>query len=603
MAESVFNLLDYTCVADGIDARARLHPRDIAVEKPQSLGAEWLKITAGELAEEIHVVGRGWMGLGLQPGDKVSIIGATSYEWVVLDLGAQAAGLVTVPIYESDSPEQIAWILTDAQVKAVVTDNSTQSRIVRSIVERDQLNVGFVFSLDDSGLERILEYGRKVADQELLDRKSAIKQQDLCTIVYTSGTTGRPKGVELTHRNFLAPLQAVMFGSWQGWIYDPDSRVMLFLPVAHVLARFISYQMLVGRGTASYVPNVKNLVNDLQVFRPKALLVVPRVLEKIYNAADATAGHGLKLKMFRWAAKVAEYSGKVNQDPQQTLSRWQRIKLGLARKLVLNKITALMGGNVQGIVSGGAPMADRLGFFFEGCGIQVAEGYGTTETTGPLCMSLRENNVTGTVGPPLACNQVKLGANGELLAKGDSVMRGYHNLPELTEEAFTSDGWYRTGDKASIDEAGRVKITGRMKEIIVTAGGKNVAPAVLEERLKGHPLVSQVMVVGDRQPFVGALVTLDKEMLPKWLKNHGIEQMDITRAARDQRVLDALERAVKRTNRAVSRAESIRKIKVLTTDFTVENELLTPSQKLKRERVAQVYAAEIQDLYSGPKPN
>ncbi|WP_215523145.1 AMP-dependent synthetase/ligase [Varibaculum prostatecancerukia] len=600
MGAPLIDLMQFTSVAAAVLDRARRRPRQIAVERPSALGAAWEKIPASSLGADIRAAGLGWIGLGFKPGDAVSILGSTSYEWMVMDLGAQAAGLVTVPIYETDSYEQVKWIAQKAQVKAVITDSTVQANMVRQLDKEPELagQISVVFSLDDSGFTRLLEHGRAISAAELDERLEQINTDDLCTIVFTSGTTGRPKGVEITHGNFLRPLNAVIERrSWNEWIYDPGARVIYFLPVAHVLARFLGYQQLVGHGTAAFLPNAKTIVKDIQTFKPNALLVVPRVLEKIYNAADATAGSGIKLRIFRLAAHTAEQWARA-QESGKEFSFGQKLKISLARKLVLNKIKKLMGGNLQGIVSGGAPMAERLGRFFIGCGIEVLQGYGATETTGPLTMSDRIGNKTGYVGHALLCNEVRLGKGGELQARGGSIMRGYYGEPDLTREAFTEDGWLKTGDIAQIDADGNVKITGRAKEIIVTAGGKNVAPEYLEERLKGHPLISQVMVVGDNKPFVAALVTLDKEMLPTWLKNHGMEQMDITRAARDPRVLEALQRAVQRTNRAVSRAESIRKIKVITTDWTTENGMLTPSLKIKRNQIRAVYGEQIEDLFT-----
>lgn len=600
MGAPLIDLMQFTSVVAAVLDRGRKRPREIAVERPSALGAAWEKISASALASDIRAAGLGWIGLGLKPGEAVSILGSTSYEWMIMDLGAQAAGLVTVPIYETDSYEQIKWITQKAQVKAVITDTTAQAVMVRQLAKEPELagQISEVFSLDDSGLTRLLEHGRALSPAQLDQRLEQIQLEDLCTIVFTSGTTGLPKGVEMTHANFLRPMNSVIEKrSWNEWVFDPGARVIYFLPVAHVLARFLGYQQLVGHGTGAFLPNPKTIVQDMQTFKPNALLVVPRVLEKVYNAADATAGSGIKLRIFRLAARTAEQWARL-QESGKEITFAQKIKIALARKLVLNKIRKLLGGNLQGIVSGGAPMAERLGRFFIGCGIEVLQGYGATETTGPLTMSERIGNKTGYVGQPLLCNEVRLGEGGELQARGSSIMRGYHGEPELTKEAFTEDGWFKTGDLGQIDADGNVKITGRAKEIIVTAGGKNVAPAVLEERLKGHPLISQVMVVGDNKPFVAALVTIDKEMLPTWLKNHGIEQMDITRAARDSRVLEALQRAVQRTNRAVSRAESIRKIKVLTTDWTIENGMLTPSLKIKRDRIRAAYAEQIEDLFT-----
>lgn len=604
MLSRYLQLSDYPTVAHAVRGRAQRYPNDVAIEKPGQLGADWTKVSALTLASEITRLAKGLLAMGIEKGEKIAIMGATSYNWTIVDLAAQLVGIVVVPIYETDSPEQIEWIIRDGEIVLVVTDDPVQQRIIDSIVAKPGLaeQVKKVLSFADSGLESILEAGLRIDDATVEKRVKEVKRHDLATIIYTSGTTGRPKGVELTYDNFLQPMETVMYDSWRQWVTDPGARVLLFLPLAHVLARFISYQMLVGRGQVGYVAGVSNLLNDLAAFKPNALLVVPRVLEKIYNAADAKAGSGIKLRIFRWCARVAETWGYLVQEGR-TPSRSLRIKIKIARRLVLDKITGLMGGNVSGIVSGGAPLAGRLGCFFTGCGIEILEGYGATETTGPLCMSRRENNRTGTVGPALSCNLVRLSEEGEIQAKGASIMRGYHNNPEQTAAAFTDDGWFKTGDIGRFDSEGRLRITGRIKEIIVTAGGKNVAPAVLEEGLKGHPLISQVLAVGDKQPFISALITIDKDMLPTWLKNHGLANMDVSRAIRHPEVIEAINRAILRTNKAVSRAESIRRFRLLNGDFTLANGLLTPSLKIKREPIAKKYAREIAELYQGDTRN
>ncbi|QOX82458.1 long-chain fatty acid--CoA ligase [Nanchangia anserum] len=523
------SLLVSPTVVDAIIRRATYFPTEIAVERPSQIGRTWVKTTARELADDLLNVARGFCALGLQPGTSVAILAATSYEWMLVDLGAQAAGLVVVPIYETDSDAQIEWIIDNADVRVAVTDTTAQAKRMADIAAATTPLL-HVLALDDGGLEELLERGESVSLDTVTQRIADIDPDAAMSIVYTSGTTGKPKGVEITHSSLMHMLEAVR-GPWGPLIYDrATARVLLFLPVAHVLARFISYQMLVGHGVAGYTRSTKTLLNDLASFKPYALLVVPRVLEKIFNLADTQAGSSkLTLKAFRWAVRVGEEWARAVETPEGP-TRSQVIKLNLARRLVLNKVRKLLGGNLVNMTCGGAPLSHRVGYFFHAMGIEVTQGYGSTECTGPLTMAHRDDNVMGTVGPPLACNEVKLAEDGELLARGYSLMRGYHNDPEATREAFTEDGWYKTGDLARIDDKGRVYITGRKREIIVTAGGKNVTPALLEESLKGYPLVSQVMVVGDNRPFVAALVTLDRDMLPAWLRNHGLEPMDRTRA-------------------------------------------------------------------------
>lgn len=579
-----------------VEKRASLYPTEVAVELRNQIGTQWQKITAEALRDQVHVVARGLMAYGLKPGDSVAIFGATSYEWTVLDLAAQSAGCVVVPIYESDSNEQISWIIEDSDIRFVVTDTSIQARVIDSLV-RDRPTVLGVLAHDSDAMVQIIERSEEVDENALAERLDGLDSEDVATIIYTSGTTGRPKGVELTHSNFIKQIEAAQQMLPQA-IVHPDTRVLLFLPVAHVLARFINFMALAGHGVVGHSSSIKNLMGDMTTFRPTSLLVVPRVLEKVYNAADSKAGSGMKLKMFRWSAHALETYAE--HEEEGTLTTSVRASAAIARR-VLAKIPELLGGNLRVIVSGGAPLSPTLAYFFRGLGFDVLEGYGTTEMGGPLTISMPETNKTGSVGAPLLCNQVRLSSDGELEAYGPGIMRGYRNNPEATKEAFTPDGWYKSGDLASIDDMGRVKITGRKKEIIVTAGGKNVSPAVLEDRLRGHPLISQVVVVGNQRNFISALITLDSEMLPSWLENHGLTHMEVVEAAKDKDVLAALDRAVKRANKAVSRAESIRKFTVLPTDFTEENGLLTPSLKVKRTKVLDRFADVIDKMYEGAK--
>ncbi|VEG27042.1 AMP-dependent synthetase/ligase [Actinomyces howellii] len=574
------------------------------IERKSQLGDSWTRISARAFGEEVTRVAAGLVGMGLAPGASVSIMARTSYEWTLLDMAIARAGLVSVPIYETDSAEQVEWILADADVRLVITESAALAELVRSAVSVNASTLPDrpcvrVLSLDHDAISSISTAGQEVTRAELDARTNALSAEDLYTIIYTSGTTGRPKGVELTHGT-VAGL------AWNGVRWIPDllnsssTRLLLFLPLAHSYARFLQTLAIAGNGTLGHTPDVTTLLPDLKAFGPSYVLAVPRVLEKIYNAADARAGSGARLKTFRWAAKVAiEYSRAL--DTPEGPSRRLRAAHALADRLVFRTIRALLGPNARYAISGGGPLGQRLGHFYRGLGLVILEGYGLTETIGPTTVNLDVRNKIGTVGPPVCGNEVRVGPDGELEVRGLGVFTRYHNDPEGTAESFTDDGWFRTGDIGDIDEDGWVRITGRKKDLIVTAGGKNVAPSILEDRLRGHPLVSQVLVIGDGEPFISALITLDTEMLPQWLKNHGLPEMDVSEAALHPDVLGALDRAVARTNRAVSRAESIRTYRVLPTDFTEANGLLTPSLKVKRAKVLERYADTVAQIYASTR--
>ena len=453
-------------------------------------------------------------------------------------------------------------------------------------------------------------------------RTDAVHLGDDATIIYTSGTTGKPKGVVLTHGNFISPmLQAYDFLPLL--INDPKSRSLLFLPVAHVLARFVMYCLLAGQGVVAFSPDTRNLVNDIATFKPTMLLVVPRVMEKVYNAAAAKAGGGVKGRLFSWAAKQARAlsmasayadtplpeSAVAGPGPDTTPvpdasatpspgpSAALRLRGRVADALVLSKVRAILGPNLHTIISGGAPLATDLANFYRGLGITLLQGYGLSETTGPISVETPQDFPPDSVGFAWPGNRLKIATDGELLVQGISVSKGYHNLPEATAEAFV-DGWFKTGDLASIDDRGHLRITGRKKELIVTAGGKNVSPEILEESLSTHPLIANIIVVGEGRPYIGALIALDTEMLPEWLARHGLPVVDAAQAADLPQVRESLEKAIARANRAVSRAESIRRYRIVNAAFTVENGYMTPSLKLKRQRVLADYAAEVDALYA-----
>ncbi|UJP38626.1 AMP-dependent synthetase/ligase [Cellulomonas palmilytica] len=569
-------------------------PDGTFAERSSGMGSAWTPVTVRAFVAEVTAVAKGLVARGIAPGDRVGIMSRTRYEWTVLDFATWAAGAVGVPVYETDSAEQVRWICADAGIRLLVAETEAHAGVVESV--RDDLpGLGEVLVIDAGALDQLVLSGRDVPDAEIERRSALADRDDLATVIYTSGTTGRPKGVELTHGNFIA---VCLLGIDDlGEVYaQPHSRTLLFLPLAHVFARFIQVLCVPSGAVLGHTPDTRNLLPDLAAFHPTFLLAVPRVFEKVYNSAEQKAGTGASLRVFRWAAKVAiQYSRALDtpQGPSASLRAQHR----LAGRLVHAKLRAALGGHVEWAISGGAPLGDRLGHFFRGIGVRVLEGYGLTETTAPTAVNLPRLTKVGTVGPAFPGTQVRVDDTGEIWIRGPHVFRGYRHDEEATKVALV-DGWFRTGDLGSLDEDGYLRITGRSKEIIVTAGGKNVAPAVLEDRLRGHPIVSQVVVVGDQRPFIGALVTLDAEMLPGWLANHGLPAMDAVTAGAHPSVLEALDRAVARANEAVSRAESIRKFTVLPTDLTEANGYLTPSLKVKRARVLADFADTIEELYT-----
>ena len=579
------------------DRIARSGDRPLVARK-SSLSGDWQEVSARAFGEEVAHVAAGLIGMGLEAGTAVGIMAHTSYDWFLLDMAIARAGLISVPIYETSSAEQVEWIVTDADVRVVITESGTLAELVRGAVAGIEQPVR-VLALDADAITTIVQAGSGVSPSQVDQRSNALTVDDVYSIIYTSGTTGRPKGVELTHRNAVGiPYHGVRY--LPGVLWGTNVRLLLFLPLAHVYARCLQLLSLAGEGVLGHTPDAKTLLPDLQSFAPSYILAVPRVLEKIYNAADAKAGSGAKLKLFRWAAKVAIAYSRALDTPQGP-SRGLRRAHAMADRLVFRKIRGLMGPNARFIISGGGPLGQRLGHFYRGLGLAILEGYGLTETIGPVSVNTDWLNKIGTVGPPVCGNEIRIGEDEEIQVRGIGVFSTYHNNPSATAEAFTADGWFRTGDIGALDEDGYLRITGRKKELIVTAGGKNVAPAQLEDRLRGHPLISQVLVIGDGEPFISALITLDKDMLPQWLRNHGLPAMDVVEASSHPQVLAALDRAVARTNRAVSRAESIRTFRVLATDFTEANGLLTPSLKVKRGPVMEAHADVIADIYGSTR--
>jgi len=597
--------------------RVRTNPRGPLIARKSSVGGRWRDMSAQAFRDQVREVAAGLIAVGLQPGDALGIMAHTCYEWTLLDFAAWEAGLVVVPIYETSSAEQARWILTDAAVRLVVVEDQPMETMLSALAAEDPVLADLrVLSLAREAVTELITVGKEVRPAELDARTARMTSTDLATIVYTSGTTGRPKGAELTHGN-LVHLCVNACAHVPEVLEAPGTRTLLFLPLAHVLGRFVQMAVVCSSaGVLGHAPNVKNLVTDLASFRPTFVPAVPRVFEKIYNAADARAT-GAKQKVFRLAAKTAIAYSRALDTPAGP-SRGLRAQRAAFDRLVFSTLRSLLGGHVTHVISGGGPLGERLGHFYRGAGVTVLEGYGLTETSAPCTVNLPDAVRIGSVGLPLPGTAVRLDDDGEVLISGIGVFRGYHNNPEATAEAFVTlpdaaaepgsaaasapeaagTRWLRSGDIGSLDADGFLHITGRKKELIVTAGGKNVAPAVLEDRLRGHPLVSQVLVVGENRPCIGALVTLDAEMLPLWLSSHGLPDMDPIDAARDPRVRAALERAVARANEAVSRAESIRTFTVLPGDFTEANGLLTPSLKMRRAEATKRFAKEIDELYT-----
>jgi long-chain acyl-CoA synthetase len=553
----------------------------------------WQDVTCATFLAEVKAAARGLVAAGVEPGMRVALMSKTRYEWTLLDFAIWFAGAITVPIYETSAAEQVSWILADSGAVGCVAETADHVATVNQV--RDTLPaLRDLWCLDDGAVAALTQAGAAVPDAELEARRASTNGASIATLIYTSGTTGRPKGCELTHANFLE-LARNAGTSLAAVVRRSEPSTLLFLPLAHVFARFIQILCVDSRVRMGHSPDVKNLLDDLGAFRPTFVLAVPRVFEKIYNSAAATAEAGGKGKIFAAAADAAiEYSQSLDTGGPGVVLR---IRHALFDRLVYGKLRHRLGGRVEYAVSGGAPLGARLGHFFRGIGITILEGYGLTETTAPVTVNTPTRIRIGTVGRPLPGVTVSVGDDGELLVRGVNVMKGYFNNDDATAQALEG-GWFHTGDLGEIDDDGFVRITGRKKEIIVTAGGKNVSPALLEDRLRAHPLVSQCIVVGDQRPFIGCLVTLDLEMLPGWLAANSLPALDAAVAADDPRVRSEVQAAVNHANQAVSKAESIRKFLILDTDFTEAGGHLTPKLSLKRAVILKEFAQQVEDLYS-----
>ena len=574
-----------------IAERAWFEPERITMSRP--LGEGWQPVTAREVEEEIRATAKGLIAAGVQMGDRVAIMARTRYEWTILDFATWFSGAVVVPIFDTSSAEQIDWILNDSHSVAIIVETPALRELVTTVLPSHTKNM---WTMTDDVLAILREAGKNISDDEIDRRRNLLLPSTLATLIYTSGTTGKPKGVQLTHGNFLAECGNVAQGASELFL-KPGGSTLLFLPVAHVFGRMVQIGSIsAGLHMAHCSDPVGRLPMDLASFKPTFILAVPRIFEKIYNGAEARAEAAGKGKIFRKAAAVAiAYSEALDK---KAISPMLKIKHGLFDKLVFSKIRAGMGGRVEAAISGGAPLGTRLGHFYRGAGITVLEGYGLTETTAGATLNLYGAHRVGSVGRPIPGTSIKIAEDGEVLIRGAIVMEGYWKNDEANAEVFDSERWFKTGDLGKLDEQGFLYIVGRKKEIIVTAGGKNVAPAVLEDRLRAHPLVSQCMVVGDNQPFIAALITIDQDALKGWVVNHKKDGASIIDLVNDPDLVAVIQTAVDDANKAVSRAESIRKFIILPIDFTIAAGHLTPKFSIKRHVIAKEFAKEIDALFT-----
>jgi long-chain acyl-CoA synthetase len=583
--------------ADFVFDNAADRPQHVALRRRE--GSTWHEVTAAAFADEVTAVAKGLIASGIASGDRVAVMSKTRYEWTVVDFALFTVGAVVVPIYETSSAEQVDWILSDSGARGIFAETAAHEQIVES-VRGNTPDLTNVWQFDNGAIEQLGAAGEDVSDADVSARRAAVTLEDLASIIYTSGTTGRPKGCELTHRCFVS--ETVELLDLLEDFFNAETSTLLFLPIAHVFGRAIEIGALAAGCTLGHTADVKNLLDDLAAFKPTFVLAVPRVFEKVYNTAKQRAHADGKGRIFDAAESVAiKYSQATQDGSASPLLKGQHFVFD---KLVYGKLRAALGGNCVAAVSGGAPLGARLGHFFRGIGVTIYEGYGLTETTAGVTVNRPNAIKVGTVGQPVGGCTVRVADDGELLFKAPNVFRGYWKNPDATKDALEAEGWFHTGDIGEIDDDGYVRITGRKKELIVTAGGKNVAPAVLEDRVRAHWLVSQCLVVGDQKPFVAALVTIDPESFPTWLEKNGRPaDTGIADVVDDPDLRAEIQTAIDDANKAVSKAESIRKFAILTEDWTEAGGQLTPSLKLKRNVVHKEAADEIEALYSGAKPS
>ena len=606
-------LTEYTTPGESIEIRDDQTIYSLLTERLARTGADtviaakkigpgrWQNVTTGEFHERVVSAAKGLIALGIAKGDAVTIFSSTRLEWGILDFALAAVGAVSVPIYDTDSAPQAQRIMNDSAVKLAFADNRERFDRLDSVKDHCPA-LKQILMIEGNALGALEGLGVAVSDEELNERVATVRADDLATIVYTSGSTGNPKGAELTHKNFVS-ITISASQALHEVVLDDHPRLLLFLPLAHCFARFIQYASIASDdGVVGYLPDTKTLLPDLRSFEPTYLLGVPRVFEKVYNAASHKAGAGWKGRLFVKAAEAARvWSRKEQAGEQHTFAEIaERAKY---ETLVYRTVRGALGPKIKYVACGGAPLSLDLAHFYNGIGLPMIQGYGMTETAAPFAATRVTGNVIGTVGQPAPGSSIRISDEGELQVKGPNVFRGYHNLPEKTAEAFTADGWLRTGDLAEIDDEGHIIITGRIKDIIITAGGKNVSPIPLEEEIAKCPIVEHCVVVGDQRPFIGALVTLDPESLALWLPAHGLStETPVDRLATNAAVREEIQQYVDKANATVSRAESVRKFAVLDTQFTQENKCLTPSLKVVRPAVNRVFADVIDnEIYNGKR--
>lgn len=606
-------LTEYTTPGESIEIRDDQTIYSLLTDRLARTGADtviaakkigpgrWQNVTTGEFHERVVSAAKGLIALGIAKGDAVTIFSSTRLEWGILDFALAAVGAVSVPIYDTDSAPQAQRIMNDSAVKLAFADNRERFDRLDSVKDHCPA-LKQILMIEGNALGALEGLGVAVSDEELNERVATVRTGDLATIVYTSGSTGNPKGAELTHKNFVS-ITISASQALHEVVLDDHPRLLLFLPLAHCFARFIQYASIASDdGVVGYLPDTKTLLPDLRSFEPTYLLGVPRVFEKVYNAASHKAGAGWKGRLFVKAAEAARvWSRKEQAGEQHTFAEIaERAKY---ETLVYRTVRGALGPKIKYVACGGAPLSLDLAHFYNGIGLPMIQGYGMTETAAPFAATRVTDNVIGTVGQPAPGSSIRISDEGELQVKGPNVFRGYHNLPEKTAEAFTADGWLRTGDLAEIDDEGHIVITGRIKDIIITAGGKNVSPIPLEEEIAKCPIVEHCVVVGDQRPFIGALVTLDPESLALWLPSHGLStETPVDRLATNAAVREEIQQYVDKANATVSRAESVRKFAVLDTQFTQENKCLTPSLKVVRPAVNRVFADVIDnEIYNGKR--
>ncbi len=582
-------------VSDLLAERVKKTPNLALFAVPEGDG--WRDITAAEFERQVKALAKGFVAAGIEPGDKVGFIARTTYDWTRVDFALFYAGAVMVPIYETSSPAQVQWILEDSGAIALITESA--DHVARfDEVRADLPLVRSTWSMHLGDLDKLIAQGSDVSDDEIQRRRSIANAADIATLIYTSGSTGRPKGCVLTHSNFVE-LVRNSSSALREVVETPGASTLLFITTAHIFARFISVLDIHAGVKTGHQPDTKFLLPALGSFKPTFLLAVPRVFEKVYNSAEQKAEAGGKGKIFRAAAATAIEHSKLLEAGKK-VPFLTKIKFALFDKLVYSKLRAAMGGRVVYAVSGSAPLGDRLGHFFHSLGVVILEGYGLTETTAPATVNLARKSKIGTVGPVLPGVGIRLAEDGEIEVRGINVFKEYWRNPEATAAAFDGD-WFKTGDIGTFDDEGFLKITGRKKEILVTAGGKNVAPAALEDPIRANPIVGQVVVVGDKKPFIAALVTLDSEMLPTWLANNDLPaDMSLKDAASNRAVKAEVQRAIDLANSKVSRAESIRKFAILETEWTEASGHLTPKMSIKRNVIMDDFAHEVEELYAVP---